>query len=115
MNPIPSITQTLGEIDAGTLDAQASHALREIARAVRDIDGTRVKGKLSINLTFERAKGSGQILVTHKLSYQKPTDSGRLSEESNGDTLMYVGAHGALTVLPEAQGRFDFDRQEERA
>lgn len=109
---IPSIANTLGELDAGNLDAQASHALREIAQAVRDIDGTRVKGRLKIDLTFERAKGSGQVLVSHQLSYIKPTTTGKLSEETNGDTLMYVGAAGALSVLPETQGRFDFTKEE---
>lgn len=111
----PSIIQTIGELDAGTLESQASHALREIALAVRDIDGTKVKGKLQISLTFERAKGSGQILVSHQLTYCKPTDTGRLSEETNGDTLMYVANGGALTVLPETQGKFDFSTNRDPA
>jgi hypothetical protein len=106
-----SLAQTLGELDAGSLEAQTSAALRDIAKAVRDHDGRQTKGKgqLLIKLVFERAKGSGQLLVTHTLTYSRPTEIGELSEKSTGSTQMYCSAEGALSVLPEAQGRFDFD------
>jgi hypothetical protein len=107
-----NLYRTLGELDGGVLEAQANHALSDVALAVRAIDGTKVKGKLTIQITVERAKGSGQLLVTHKLSLTKPTDTGRTSEEANGETLMYCSAKGALSVVPEAQGRLDFTHQE---
>jgi hypothetical protein len=102
MSGTPSITQTLSELDGGSLDSMASHALRLVAESVRDLDG-KAKGKLSITLTIERTKGSGQLLVSHKVSFSRPTETGRATEDASGDTLMYIDAKGALSVTPSNQ------------
>jgi hypothetical protein len=103
-----SLSRTLGELDAGSLESQATHALALITQAVRDLDDRTKKGKLIIALTVESARGSGQLLITHKLTYVSPTATGKASEEASGDTLMYCGARGALSVLPDTQTKFDF-------
>lgn len=108
-NP-PDIFRTLGELDAGSLQSQATYAMRDIAQALRDLEASKVKGRLIIDLTLEHAKGSGQLLVTHKLTFTKPTETGKASEETNGDTLLYVGRDGSLTVLPETQTTFQFTK-----
>lgn len=114
----PPLSHTLGELDAGSFESQASAALCAIAKAVRDHDErkSKAKGQLVIKVVMERAKGSGQLLVSHTLTYTRPTEIGEMSEKSTGNTLMYCSEDGALSVLPEAQGRFDFDapRQEAR-
>lgn len=115
MTNIPSIARTLGELDGGSLESQATHALREVARAVSETDGTKVKGKVTISLTIERAKGTGQLLISHTLGYQRPTDTGRMSEEANGDTLMYCSGKGDLSVLPQDQMILDITTRQEHA
>jgi|WetSurMetagenome_2_1015567.scaffolds.fasta_scaffold517444_2 hypothetical protein len=112
---IASLSQTLGELDAGSLESQATSALRDVAKAVRAHDKSKSKGKITLTLTMERAKGSGQLLVGHTLSYSRPTETGKLSEESSGDTLMYCNEQGALSVLPDAQGKFDFGTRDQEA
>ena len=79
-----------------------------VAKAMRDIDDSRVKGKLSLDLTFDRTKGSGQILLCSRVCVTRPTEKGKTSDESNGETLVYVHRNGHLSVLPEAQTSFDF-------
>ena len=108
-NTVNSLSKTIGELGAGELESMATHALRDVVKAVRDQDGTRVKGKLVIDLTLERSKGTGQLLVTHKLSYVMPTDTGKLSEDASGDTLMYASQNGDLSILPDRQFTMDLD------
>lgn len=108
----PDLRRTLGELDAGGVESMAAHALKDVALSVRDIDDTRVKGKLMIELTLERAKGGNQLLVSHKVAFAKPTTNGKATEEANGETLMYCASNGQLSVIPEHQARFDFTDSE---
>lgn len=113
----PDLRRTLGELDAGGVESMATHALKDVALSVRDIDDTRVKGKLVIELTLERAKGGNQLLVGHKVAFAKPTTNGKATEEANGETLMFCADNGQLSVIPENQARFDFaatDNEETR-
>lgn len=110
----PDILRTLGELDAGALEADLRTAAADVARAVRDID-SKTTGKLTLDLTFTRAKGSGQLVISHKLSYRKPTESGRLSEESAGETACYVNDRGHCSILPESQMALDFNRSTKEA
>ncbi len=87
---------------------QATHALKDIALAVRDLD-SKVKGKLKIELTIERTRGTGQLLIQHRLEMTKPTESGKATEQANGDTMMYCNREGELSVVPDAQTRMDFN------
>ena len=104
----PDILRTIAELDAGALEADLRAAAGDVAKAVRDIDSKKTQGKLNLTLTFTRAKGSGQLVIAHKMSYQKPTETGKLSEESGGETAVYVNSRGNCTILPEAQMGFDF-------
>ena len=103
----PDILRTIAELDAGALEADLRAAAGDVATAVRDLE-SKVQGKLNLTLTFTRAKGSGQLVIAHKMSYQKPTETGKLSEESCGETAVYVNGRGHCTILPEAQMGFDF-------
>ncbi len=40
----------------------------------------------------------------HKLSYVRPTNRGKISEEDTTETPMYVNRGGRLTILQEDQG-----------
>jgi hypothetical protein len=111
----PSFSRTLGELGAGSLESQATLALRNIAKAVHAYDANKTKGALRIDLKIERARGTGQLLVTSRLAYTQPTGAGKLSEETNEETLMYLNADGSLSVVPAAQATFDFSPAKETA
>lgn len=42
--------------------------------------------------------------IKHKLSYVRPTNRGKISEEDTTETPMYVNRGGRLTILQEDQG-----------
>jgi hypothetical protein len=107
--PAPDIWQTLAELDGGSVEAQFRHAATAVAKAMRDIDESRIKGKLAIELTFDRVKGSGQILLQSRVTVTRPTEKGKTSDESNGETLVYVHTNGHMSVLPESQTSFNFE------
>lgn len=107
----PDILRTICELDAGQLEADIRTAAADVAKAVRDLGG-KVVGKMSINLVFEPAKGSGQLLIQHKLTYQRPTEGGKLMEEKSGETAVYVNDRGHCSILPERQMGLDFNTQE---
>ncbi len=109
--PVPDIWATLAELDGGSVEAQFRHAAVAVAKAMRDIDDSKVKGRLSLDLTFDRSKGSGQILVTSRVSVTRPTEKGKTADQSDGETLVYVYSNGHMSVLPETQTHFDFEGQ----
>lgn len=102
----PDIYQSIQELDCGELDAFIRQAALDTASSVVCFQG---KGKVAIELSFDQAKGSGQLLVSHKVSYAKPTAKGKRTEEHRGDTLVYVDAKGSLSVMPHNQTNLDFE------
>jgi hypothetical protein len=56
------------------------------------------KGKVKLELAFEHIKGTHQVRVEHKVTFEKPTMSGRAGEESKGATVLHVGKRGALSL-----------------
>ncbi|MBK1719190.1 hypothetical protein [Thiocystis violacea] len=107
--PAPDIWATIAELDGGSVESQFRHAAVAVAKAMRDIDDSKVKGRLSLDMTFDRSKGSGQILVTTRVSVTRPTEKGKTSDESGAETLVYIYANGHMSVLPETQTSFDFE------
>ena len=108
----PDIWTTLAELAGGTVEAQFRHAAVAVAKALRDIDGARTKGRLSLDLTFERANGTGQLLLSSIVKVTRPTEKGKTSDESHGETLVYVHRNGHMSILPESQTEFDFNNTE---
>ena len=43
--------------------------------------------------------------IKHKLSYVRPTNRGKISEEDTTETPMYVNRGGRLTILQEDRGQ----------
>ncbi|WP_274538084.1 hypothetical protein [Escherichia coli] len=46
-----------------------------------------------------------RVKIKHKLSYVRPTNRGKISEEDTTETPMYVNRGGRLTILQEDQGQ----------
>jgi hypothetical protein len=111
MTIAPDIWTTLAELDGGTVEAQFRHAAIAVAKSMRDHDG-KGQGRLILDLKFERTKGSGQLLIASKVSVARPTETGKASEESNAETLIYVHTNGHMSILPEEQMRFEFNSKE---
>ena len=109
---VPDIWRTIAELDGGGVEALYRHAAVALAKAMRDLD-TRTKGRLTLDLSFEHTKGSGQLLVSSKVSCTRPTEKGKTSEEANAETLLYVHANGHLSVIPDTQMNLEFTRNAE--
>ncbi|SQD06173.1 CPS-53 (KpLE1) prophage protein [Escherichia coli] len=65
---------------------------------------TKTKGKVSLNLEIEPFD-ENRVKIKHKLSYVRPTNRGKISEEDTTETPMYVNRGGRLTILQEDQGQ----------
>ena len=83
------------DLDGGQLEHMLSVALSETAAAVVDREK---KGKVKLELSFEHIKGTHQVRVEHKVTFEKPTMSGRAGEESKGATVLHVGRFGKLSL-----------------
>ncbi|MCV4731818.1 M48 family metalloprotease, partial [Escherichia coli] len=60
--------------------------LSEVASGVMN---TKTKGKVSLNLEIEPFD-ENRVKIKHKLSYVRPTNRGKISEEDTTETPMYV-------------------------
>lgn len=104
---------TLQELDAGVLADKLDAIVREVAlNTVEYSDGKR-KGKVSLELTFDRIKDTQQIELSTKLIYTKPTPYGKSGEEETKQQVMYVGKRGRLLFAPESQGSLDFSTSQD--
>lgn len=84
-------------LDGGQFERKLSVALALVPAAVMDTDG---KGEVSIKLKFERMAGTFQIRVQHELRFSRPTLDGAASEHERRSTVLWVGKHGRLSLLP---------------
>lgn len=110
--PAPDVWLTIAELAGGSVEAQFRHAATAIAKAMRDLDDTKVKGEVTLKLSFSHAKGTGQKLCTSRVSYVIPTETGKKTEEANAETAVYVHQNGHMSVLPEQQLGFEFNKKE---
>lgn len=110
--PIPDTTENfldiLQQLDAGVFLQKIATGMRDTAMSTTQ-HHDKVKGKVIIELTMERIGDGGQILVSHKLKYDRPTPRGKSIEEDTTSTPLYVGARGKLTATPDTQEAFEFD------
>lgn len=106
-------SDTLGDLDAGIFLNKVSAALRDTAIGV--VENNR-KGKVVLELSLEQQGDSNQVLMTHKLKYDKPTRRGKVIEEDATSTPLWVGGKG-LSMLPDAsqQDLFTHSKTEECA
>jgi hypothetical protein len=90
----------LQDLDAGVFASKIERALSEAALGV-SINGG--KGVVHIKFEMKRIGQSAQVVCTHSLSYESPTERGRKTESDATQTPLYVGRGGRLTLVPDAQ------------
>ncbi|EFI2163078.1 hypothetical protein GU813_22255, partial [Escherichia coli] len=76
----------IGELDGGVFETKFGAVLSEVASGVMN---TKTKGKVSLNLEIEPFD-ENRVKIKHKLSYVRPTNRGKISEEDTTETPMYV-------------------------
>ena len=90
----------LADLDGGIFEIKTLEALKDTALHVVE---TGKKGKVVIELTLSRISESSQITVLSKLKADTPKPKGRIIEENETETPMYVTAKGVLTPFPQHQ------------
>lgn len=98
---------TLPVLDAGVFEEKLNRAMRDVAFAVVTNDDNRKKGKVTIELTFERINETEQINLGHKVVWEMPTAKGKRIEHNDTSTALFVNRSGTMTITPEAQLSFD--------
>jgi len=92
----------IGDLDGGQFEHHASVALSKVAAAVVDFSKP---GKVKIEFSIERVKGTHQIAVEHKLEFKMPTSAGHQAEVETRETVMHVGKYGSISLAqPELTG-----------
>ena len=94
----------LADLDGGVFEAKTLAALQDTALHVVE---TGKKGKVVIELTLSRISESSQITIASKLKADTPKPKGRVIEENETETPMYVSTRGALTPFPQPQLDFE--------
>lgn len=96
------VPQFIADLNAGVFEQTLALALSEVAAAVIDNGST---GHVTVKFDLRQISQSTQVAVKHKLSYTRPTSSGKRSEEATHETPMYVGKGGKMTFFPENQNQ----------
>lgn len=105
-----NLEQLLSDLDGGVFAQKIATALSDAALAIAH---TGKAGSVTITFGMKRIGDSSQVQVDHKLSFVKPTAKGKVSEENTTSTPLYVGARGALTLIPDTQQRLFADSKKE--
>ena len=102
--------QELNQLDvmnAGITRSRIEAALKDVGIGVAN---TEKAGKVTITFDIKPQKGTNtQLNVDAKVTFQKPTDKGKRSEEVTDSTPMFISRDG-LSALPDQPGLgFDND------
>jgi len=95
-----NIVELIGDLDAGVFGQKMEHALHSVAEGVV---ATGRAGKVTITFDIKQIANSRQVAMKHKLSFIRPTNNGKTSEENTTETPLHVGVRGKLTLFPESQ------------
>ena len=102
------------EVDSGAFAIRAAAYLKEVAQAVARHDkGGEIVIKFSIKpskKTNQTGAGARCDVVT-KLNYVRPTNNGKIAEENNTETPMWINKDGSVTLLAASHDdMFDGDK-----
>lgn len=100
-----------GELGGGVFAKKAIRALKETGLGTAMYGEKGKVGKVTLTFTMARIGESNQVALKHALEYNKPTIRGHASEKDTTETPMYVGRGGRLTITPDTQAKFEFDKQ----
>lgn len=100
MNTETDVIQFISDLDGGVVEQKIARMLSDVAAGV--IDHSR-SGSITIKLDLSRIGNSHQVEIKHKLTFNKPTAKGDITETNTTSTPMHVGVGGRLTLFPETQ------------
>lgn len=101
MSTITDTNEFLTDLNAGAFEQMFGAVLSDVGLAVVSQDGSK-KGK--VTLEFEISKVSNaNVTIDHKISFVKPTNNGKATEEHKTTTPMHVNRGGRMTFFPENQ------------
>ncbi len=103
------VDDALKQFDAGVFADKFGLLAQDVAAAVHEFDKT---GKVTIELSMTRIKNTTQIMCAHKLKVSRPTMHGNQTEEATTATALYVGRGGKMTIMPDNQTGFNFNKTE---
>jgi len=95
------VNEFFTDLDGGVFEQKLSRILTDVAASV--VEHGR-KGRVTIDLDLSQIGNSTQVMVKHKLKFERPTMRGTAQENEMTQTPMFVGKKG-LTMLPENQGQ----------
>ena len=95
----------LADLDAGLFERKIGIALSDVAAGVVDHDQ---QGEVTVKFKMKRVAGSGSVVVSHELSYKRPTAKGHQAEVNTTSTVMHVAKGGKMTIYPMGAETADF-------
>ncbi|WP_438863792.1 hypothetical protein [Neptunicella sp.] len=113
--PTPVLDEFLSEVDTGAFHRQLTAFLQEVAGSVSRLDKP---GKLMMQFDIKPAKNTAQtgagskVTVIAKSSYMRPTNAGKIAEESTSETPMWINKDNSITLLAKShQDMFSNDNK----
>jgi len=98
--PKTNVDDFIDELNAGVFKQKLGVILSDVAFGVIAHGEKNRKGKVTIEMNFQKVGENDQVIITHKLAHSTPTKRGKKSEEDTTETPMFVGKGGVLSVLP---------------
>lgn len=97
----------LEQINAGISKQRLEAAIKEVAIGVAN---TEKQGSVTLNITIKPQKNTdGQVNIDAKVSFAKPTQKGKRSEETTDSTPMFVSRNGVAAIQNQGDLNFDND------
>ena len=98
--------EQLQQLNAGITAQRIETALKEVAIGVAN---TEKNGKVTVVFDIKPQKGTNaQVNIDAKVTFAKPTEKGKRSEEVTDSTPMFVSRQG-IAALPDQPG-LEFDK-----
>lgn len=95
------VCEVIPKLDGTLYERKLDDAISEAARRAMMYGK---QGKVTIELTFKQLnEQTQQVMISHKMKSDIPTDKGKIIEEDTTETPMYVGVNGYLSTSPEKQ------------
>lgn len=92
------VEEFITDLDGGQFEHMLSVAVSRVAASVIDHEK---KGKVAIELNFERIGGTHQVRVKHTIKFTQPTARGKVVEDGEGATVLHVGKYGKLSIAQQ--------------
>lgn len=89
------VTEFISDLDGGQFELLLSQALSESAAAT--VDHKR-KSLVVVTFSIDKITGTHQVQIQHDLKFSRPTSLGKVTQETSGQTVLHVGAGGALSL-----------------